>query len=151
MSLLNRFPWMLLLLALAVAYPIYPPVNDFVFSKIGQPVGNQLPTLFIFAILALGLNVVIGYAGLLHLGIGAFFGVGAYLTGILTVADYPFQLSFPLAVLISILGAAALSVMLSAPVLRLRRLSGPGDTGFRGSFAIYSAKSRTDYQWNQRY
>ncbi|QVL32116.1 branched-chain amino acid ABC transporter permease [Telmatocola sphagniphila] len=120
MSLLNRFPWMLLLLALAVAYPIYPPVNDFVFSKIGQPVGNQLPTLFIFAILALGLNVVIGYAGLLHLGIGAFFGVGAYLTGILTVADYPFQLSFPLAVLISILGAAALSVMLSAPVLRLR-------------------------------
>ena len=54
----------------------------------------QLTYIFIYAILALGLNVVVGYTGLLHLGIAAFFGIGAYITGILTVPAYPFQVGF---------------------------------------------------------
>ena len=55
-------------------------------------IGMQLTYIFIYAILALGLNVVVGYTGLLHLGIAAFFGIGAYITGILTVPAYPFQI-----------------------------------------------------------
>jgi branched-chain amino acid transport system permease protein len=81
---------------------------------------GQLSTIMILAILALGLNVVVGYAGLLHLGIAAFFGIGAYLTGILTVPAYPFETGFCAAAVFSTLGAALAGVMLGAPTLRLR-------------------------------
>jgi branched-chain amino acid transport system permease protein len=117
---LKRLPWMLILLVLAIAYPLVPGLNTWMFNFTGQPVGGAMPTLFIYAILALGLNVVVGYCGLLHLGIGAFFGIGAYITGILCVKDYPFQVGFFVALPLSILGAALLAVILSAPVLRLR-------------------------------
>jgi len=76
--------------------------------------------LFIYGILALGLNVIVGYTGILHLGIGAFFGLGAYITGILTVTAYPFQVGFFPALIASVVGAAFLSILLSAPLLRLR-------------------------------
>ena len=38
----------------------------------------------IFVILGMGLNIVVGYAGLLDLGYAAFFAIGAYTTGILS-------------------------------------------------------------------
>jgi len=76
--------------------------------------------LFIYAMLALGLNVILGYAGLLHLGIAAFFGIGAYVTGILTVTQFPFQRSFLIAAVASTLAAAAIGVIAAAPTLRLR-------------------------------
>ena len=38
----------------------------------------------VFVVLALGLNIVVGYAGLLDLGYAAFFAIGAYATGIFT-------------------------------------------------------------------
>ena len=56
--------------------------------------GGQVKDILVFSILALGLNVVVGYTGLLQLGIAAFFGIGAYITGILTVAQFPFQWNF---------------------------------------------------------
>jgi branched-chain amino acid transport system permease protein len=80
----------------------------------------QLTYIFIYSILALGLNVVVGYTGLLHLGIAAFFGIGAYITGILTVPAYPFQVGFIAALVLSTAGAALLGVLLGAPTLRLR-------------------------------
>lgn len=104
---------------LAFAYLI-PGVDERAFQLTGQPVGGRLASIFVYAILALGLNVVVGNAGLLHLGIGAFFGFGAYITGILTVAEYPFQANFYICVAASITGSALLAVLLSAPVLRLR-------------------------------
>lgn len=81
---------------------------------------GQLSTIFILAILALGLNVVVGYTGLLHLGIAAFFGIGAYLTGILTIPAYPFETGFWVALVLSTAGAALAGIMLGAPTLRLR-------------------------------
>jgi branched-chain amino acid transport system permease protein len=81
---------------------------------------NRLMNLLIMMILALGLNVVIGYAGLLHLGIAAFFGIGAVITGILTVPIFPFQQSFIVAMACSILGTAIIGFALAAPILRLR-------------------------------
>lgn len=85
-----------------------------------ENLGAEFTTIFIFAILALGLNVVVGYTGLLHLGIAAFFGIGAYITGILTVPSYPFQVGFTVALVLSAAGAALAGVILGAPTLRLR-------------------------------
>jgi branched-chain amino acid transport system permease protein len=100
-----------LMLACLAMFPLTP------FA--GQ-LGSQLTNLLIFAILALGLNVVVGYTGLLHLGIAAFFGIGAYITGILTVQGYPFQLGFYGAAVVAMAGAAISGLLLGAPTLRLR-------------------------------
>jgi branched-chain amino acid transport system permease protein len=112
-------PALLGLVALLV-YPLLPGLEATLFRATGTSLGSQLTILFIFAILALGLNVVVGSAGLLHLGIAAFFGVGAYLAGILMVRAYPFQVGFPAALAIATLGAALLGMLLGAPTLRLR-------------------------------
>jgi branched-chain amino acid transport system permease protein len=82
--------------------------------------GRQFLPLFIYAILGLGLNAVLGYTGLFHLGIAAFFGIGAYVTGILTVPQYPFQQSFLVAVIGSTVLAAIAGIVTTAPTLRLR-------------------------------
>lgn len=115
--------WEVLAIA-AVAF--YPPLcalakNLFSLSaNFGASVGSELSLIFIFGILALGLNVAVGYTGLLQLGIGAFFGVGAYLAGIFTVETYPFQYGFTAALVIATVGTALLGLCLGAPTLRLR-------------------------------
>ena len=119
-SRLGRIPWLWVFLGLFLVYPLVPEINEQVRLMTGQHIGSQIPILFIFGILALGLNVIIGYTGIFHLGIGAFFGIGAFTTGILVVKDYPFQFGFIPTLIISTVIAAIISVMLSAPVLRLR-------------------------------
>ena len=75
---------------------------------------------FLYAILALGLNVVTGYAGLLNLGIAAFMAIGAYAFGILTCEIYPFQLGFWPALALTIPIGAFAGFILGAPTLGLR-------------------------------
>jgi ABC-type branched-subunit amino acid transport system permease subunit len=74
----------------------------------------------VFVLLALGLNVVVGLAGLLDLGYAAFFAIGAYTFGYaasgFTGLDIPF---WPM-LLVGALVAAVFGVMLGAPTLRLR-------------------------------
>ncbi len=106
-------------LALVLLYP-FLGLEGFLFRVADTSLGSQMTFLFIFAILALGLNVVVGYTGLLHLGIAAFFGVGAYLTAILTVPSYPFQFGFLAALVVAVVGAGLLGLLLGAPTLRLR-------------------------------
>ncbi|WP_051653916.1 branched-chain amino acid ABC transporter permease [Kitasatospora cheerisanensis] len=80
--------------------------------------------ILIFATVALGLNVVVGLAGLLDLGYVAFLGVGAYAAAL--VSGSPFSvfrgvhLPFPVAVLIGALAALVFGVVIGAPTLRLR-------------------------------
>jgi len=51
---------------------------------------------FIYAILAMSLNVLLGFTGMISLGHAAFFGIGAYATGVLsTKMDLPFLLILP--------------------------------------------------------
>lgn len=70
-----------------------------------------------YIVLAQGLNVVVGFAGLLDLGYAAFFAVGAYTTGILmTVYQWSFWLTLPVSMAI----AAVVGVIIGAPTLRLR-------------------------------
>ncbi len=70
-----------------------------------------------YVMLCLGLNIVVGYAGLLDLGYAAFFAVGAYTTGILTSEfGVNFWLTIPAAVLFS----TCAGVIIGGPTLRLR-------------------------------
>src|ERR1041384_6501621 len=98
-------------LPLALVYPllVYPERGIFRYTEIS--LGMQFTYIFIYAILALGLNVVVGYAGILHLGIAAFFGIGAYITGILTVQAYPFRIGFFAAFVLSTIGAALAGIV----------------------------------------
>ncbi len=71
----------------------------------------------IYILLALGLNVVVGYTGLLDLGFVAFFAIGAYTMAILgTEFGLGFWLSLPIAIALSMLAGLALG----SPTLRLR-------------------------------
>lgn len=72
-------------------------------------------TLF-YIILAIGLNIVVGYAGLVDLGYAAFFAVGAYTTGILCKFGIDFWLTIPIAVLFSVIAG----IIIGGPTLRLR-------------------------------
>jgi branched-chain amino acid transport system permease protein len=75
-----------------------------------------------YVLLALGLNVVVGYAGMLDLGYVGFFGVGAYTVALLTSHDSLWHLQWPwLAALPFGVAVAMLSgVLLGWPTLRLR-------------------------------
>ena len=76
-----------------------------------------LTNAWFYTILCLGLNIVVGYAGLLDLGYAAFFAVGAYTTGILTSRfGINFWLTIPAAVFCSMLAG----VIIGGPTLRLR-------------------------------
>ncbi len=71
----------------------------------------------LYVVLALGLNIVVGYAGLLDLGFAAFFAVGAYTVGITTqYFDLNFWLALPLAVVFAMMAG----VIIGTPTLRLR-------------------------------
>lgn len=108
------------ILALFVAFPMVPGADAYVNSLAGQNVGNIIPNLFIYAILALGLHVVVGCTGILHLGIAAFFGVGAYALAIATINSNPFHFTFTQGLLLSVVMSTLLGVILSAPLLRLK-------------------------------
>jgi branched-chain amino acid transport system permease protein len=81
----------------------------------------------LFIVLALGLNVVVGFAGLLDLGYAAFFAIGAYTMAFLTSTVSPIgfvregnHVNFFLAMFVSAAVAAVFGVLLGAPTLRLR-------------------------------
>jgi branched-chain amino acid transport system permease protein len=76
-----------------------------------------LTNALLYTILALGLNVVVGYAGLLDLGYAAFFAVGAYSVGILTTT---FGWNFWATIPVAIVAAAVAGVIIGTPTLRLR-------------------------------
>jgi branched-chain amino acid transport system permease protein len=103
-------------------YPLVPVLDWLVKGVFGTDlqIGGQLVTIMIFAILALALNLQVGYAGLLQLGIAAFFAIGAYTAGILTVDKYPFQVGFWGVVVAAPIMAGLAGLALGAPTIRLR-------------------------------
>jgi branched-chain amino acid transport system permease protein len=74
----------------------------------------------IFIMLALGLNIVVGFAGLLDLGYAAFFAIGAYTTGLLSSPQLGIDWNFWLVLPIAAAVAAIFGVILGSPTLRLR-------------------------------
>jgi branched-chain amino acid transport system permease protein len=70
----------------------------------------------IFAILSLSLNIIVGFAGLVSLGHAAFFGIGAYASGLMMIHGMGFVPAFLLSGLIT----AALGLVLALPALRVK-------------------------------
>jgi len=102
---------------------LFPVVNNLL--GLGWEAKSIPITLFI--VLALGLNVVVGFAGLLDLGYAAFFAIGAYTMAFLTSTVSPIgfvregnHVNFFLAMFVSAAVAALFGVLLGAPTLRLR-------------------------------
>jgi branched-chain amino acid transport system permease protein len=81
---------------------------------------NSIIPVFVFILLALGLTIVVGYAGLLDLGYAAFFAIGAYTTGMLSSPHLGINLNFWLVVWIAAAVAAVAGLILGAPTLPLR-------------------------------
>lgn len=89
---------------------------------VGQFLSQALFLVGLYVMMGLGLNIVVGYAGLLDLGYVAFFAIGAYTMGLFTstgelgISNLNFWATLPIAVLIGLMAG----VLLGFPVLRMR-------------------------------
>ncbi|MGH3014860.1 MAG: branched-chain amino acid ABC transporter permease [Gaiellaceae bacterium] len=73
----------------------------------------------LFALLALGLNIVVGWAGLLDLGYVAFYGFGAYMYAWVSSGQFDIHLPTELAILLVVTASALLGLLLGLPSWRL--------------------------------
>jgi branched-chain amino acid transport system permease protein len=123
---------------LAFAYGARPWIVDhggIAFTAVAFSVGAAFPMIFnqsadfvgwgarfaaIYVLLALGLNVVVGFAGLLDLGYAAFFAIGAYVTASFGGSHYGLHLPFWVLIFLGAAVAALFGAILGAPTLRLR-------------------------------
>jgi branched-chain amino acid transport system permease protein len=102
---------------LALALAALPFVVD---ATLGRAWVRIIDVALLFILLALGLNIVVGFAGLLDLGYIAFFAVGAYCYALLASPQFGIHWSFLALLPLAALVAAAFGVVLGAPTLRLR-------------------------------
>jgi len=108
----------------AIVYPLWAQIStggqgDFLISVLADA--------GVYILLAIGLNVVVGFAGLLDLGYAAFFAIGAYTYAFLasdhllvTPIQQAVHLPFWIVLFIGLFVAAAFGLILGAPTLRLR-------------------------------
>lgn len=125
----NRFKLITGIVLALVIIPVVGVRNIFYLEIIFQ--------ISVFAALALGLNIIVGFAGLLTLGYVAFYAVGAYLWGFFGSQQYyvmpyapgsqpanlPFLLpgdTFYLFLMLAIIAAALVGILIGLPVMRLR-------------------------------
>ena len=90
---------------------------------LGKITNELLANVGLFVLLALGLNVVVGLAGILDLGYVAFFAVGGYTTAVLTSPNSPGfspQLPWPVALIVVITLTGIVGLFIGAPVIRMR-------------------------------
>jgi branched-chain amino acid transport system permease protein len=107
--------------ALVVALLVYPFLDRWAGVQTVHAVSDGM----IYVLLALGLNIVVGYAGLLDLGYAAFFAIGAYAMGLLNSPLLGSPLhghawSFWVVIWIAALVSAMFGVVIGAPTLRVR-------------------------------
>lgn len=111
----SRLPWVGILL-IAAALAILP----FALASVGTTWVRITNLALLFTLLALGLNIVVGFAGLLDLGYIAFYGVGAYIYALLASPQFDLHLPFWAIVPLGALTACLFGVLLGAPTLKLR-------------------------------
>ncbi len=99
---------------LLAVFALFVLVFPFIFSTYQT---NIMTTALMYVILGLGLNIVVGLAGLLDLGYVAFYAVGAYSYALI---NYHFGLGFWAVLPVGALLAAFFGILLGFPVLRLR-------------------------------
>jgi branched-chain amino acid transport system permease protein len=112
--------WAVLIPVVAVIY-LLPWLNPPLLATTGTDFGNAMFEVARYALVAVGLNVVVGQAGLLDLGYVGFFAVGAYVSALFTSPDsplskIPYLWTLPLAMVITMI----FGVILGTPTLRLR-------------------------------
>ncbi len=108
---------MLLVIALLPVIAVLPPFNAFQKQDVWL---SGFSNAGVFVLLALGLNIVVGLAGLLDLGYAAFFAIGAYAYAY-GASPYSGQhVPFLVMIIVGALVAATFGVLLGAPTLRLR-------------------------------
>src|SRR6267378_5343032 len=106
---------------LVAALLVYP----FADRALGLQTVHAVSDGMIYVLLALGLNIVVGYAGLLDLGYAAFFAIGAYAMGLLNspVVGSPLYghgWSFWLCIWVAAAVSALLGTAIGAPTLSVR-------------------------------
>jgi branched-chain amino acid transport system permease protein len=88
---------------------------------LGLFLSEVLTIVGLFVLLGLGLNIVVGFAGLLDLGYVAFFAIGAYTVAVLTSPELGFlNLSFWEALPLAIVMGVVSGILLGIPVLKMR-------------------------------
>lgn len=106
-----RITGSLILLAILLALP---PVLGLFFSEVLDNVG-------LYILMGLGLNIVVGFAGLLDLGYVAFYAIGAYTMGVLTSTELSTgTLTFWQALPIALIMTFCAGIVLGLPVLKMR-------------------------------
>jgi branched-chain amino acid transport system permease protein len=113
----NR-PWLVwlgfALIGLALA------VLPFALAQVGTTWVRITNYAILYILLALGLNIVVGFAGLLDLGYIAFYAVGAYVYALLASPQFNLHLPFWVILPIGAAVAAFFGLLLGAPTLKLR-------------------------------
>jgi len=92
----------------------------FALAQIGTTWVRITNYAILYVLLALGLNIVVGFAGLLDLGYIAFYAVGAYTYALLASPHFGLHLPFWIILPIGAAVAALFGVLLGAPTLKLR-------------------------------
>ncbi|HEV7680139.1 MAG TPA: hypothetical protein VGQ42_16380 [Candidatus Dormibacteraeota bacterium] len=138
--LIDNAVWMMLtgFVLLAFAYGLRGWVMNhggLAFTAVAFAIGGLFPLMFnqapsfvvwgaqsagIYVLLALGLNVVVGFAGLLDLGYAAFFAIGAYTTASFAGSAHDFHLPFWILIFLGAAVAGLFGAILGFPTLRLR-------------------------------
>jgi ABC-type branched-subunit amino acid transport system permease subunit len=113
--------------AMAAGALLFPIVTQFATGGNANFIISQAADAGVYVLLAIGLNVVVGFAGLLDLGYAAFFAIGAYTyallasnQGLSTPMHTAIHLPFWILLFVGMFIAAAFGVTLGAPTLRLR-------------------------------
>ena len=110
--------------AFLVTFIIFLAIYPLIDRTFGFGAMGAFPAILIYTVLALGLNIVVGFAGLLDLGYAAFFAIGGYTAAFLTSPISPlqpyFSTNFYVAMVLAFFVAALFGIILGAPTLRLR-------------------------------
>src|SRR6266705_1840014 len=111
-----------ILLILALVFPIAS-----IYATDGTALVSQATRAGTFVLLAIGLNVVVGFAGLLDLGYAAFYAIGAYSYALFaspqlasSPAHHAVHITFWILIFVSLAVAASFGAILGFPTLRLR-------------------------------
>ncbi len=110
---IQRVPFKIYMICLFIFLLFVPPLVGNYWTQVLGDIG-------IYIMLGIGLNVVVGFAGLLDLGYVAFFAIGAYSYALCASPQFdihiPFWVMLPVCILLAAIGGA----LLGLPVLRMR-------------------------------
>ncbi|MCX2698708.1 branched-chain amino acid ABC transporter permease [Ochrobactrum chromiisoli] len=110
--IIRRLGLIALLVAIMVGLSLVPSMPPYYVRVVNS--------ILLYIILAVGLNLVVGYVGLLDLGFIAFYAVGAYCYAFLASGHFGIHLPFIIVLIVGAIAGAFAGILLGFPVLKLR-------------------------------